>query len=146
MNRTGTVGRSPRFTAGLIASAIALGAATGTRVRAEDEIDRSLSEAGKIWYEKYCTQCHGPGGAPGKAVYSEGKQPVDLRAYVQRHGGKFPAADWLAVIADARPGGVHAPVWAKIREDQVAGTAGSTAAARGILAQIARYVVSIQSK
>ena len=131
-----------RFSVGLVAVAMVL--ATGTRVRAQDQIEQSLSEAGKVWYDKYCTPCHGAGGAPGKAVYSSTKQPVDLRTYVQRHGGKFPAADWLAVLADARPGSVHAPIWANIRRAQSGGT-GSSAAARGTVGQIARYVASIQA-
>jgi len=135
--------RSLRYFLGLVAVAIAL--APGTRVRADDEIDQSLSAAGKVHYDRYCTPCHGAGGAPGKAVSSSTKQPVDLRNYVERHGGTFPAADWLAVIADARPGGPHAAVWRSIRQAN-AGTTGSSAAARGTVGQIARYVMSIQTK
>src|SRR5262249_43538016 len=112
--------RSLRYFLGLVAVAIAL--APGTRVRAEDEIDQSLSAAGKVHYDRYCTPCHGAGGAPGKAVSSSTKQPVDLRTYVERHGGTFPAADWLAVLADARPGGPHAAVWRSIRQGQAGST------------------------
>jgi hypothetical protein len=136
--------RRPRASWALVALAIALVTGRGTRARAEDEIDQTLNEAGKVWYNRYCTPCHGAGGAPGKAVYSATKQPVDLRTYVQRHGGKFPAADWLAVLADARPGSVHARVWVDIRRGQ-AGTTAATSAARGIVGQIARYVQSVQT-
>jgi hypothetical protein len=129
----------------LVALAIALAVGTGSRALAADQIDDVLSNAGKVWYDKYCTPCHGPGGAPGEAVSSATKQPVDLRTYVQRHGGKFPAADWLAVIADARPGGVHARVWETIRKDQL-GMGQSDAPARGVVGSIARYVNSIQTK
>ena len=76
-------------------------------------------------------------------------QPVDLeawlRAYVQRHGGKFPVNDWLAVIQDARPGGVHAKVWRTIKQGQT-GAGGKDAAARGVLGSIARYIMSVQTK
>ena len=41
------------------------------RARAEDELQKARSEAGHIWYDKYCTPCHGKGGAPGSAVYPE---------------------------------------------------------------------------
>ena len=136
---------SPRSSLGLVALAIVLATGTIARVHAEDQIDQALSEGGKASYDKYCTPCHGAGGAPGKAVSSTTKQPVDLRTYVQRHGGTFPAADWLAVLADARPGGPHAAVWRSIRQGQ-AGTTGSAAAARGIVGEIARYVMSIQVK
>ncbi len=65
--------------------------------------------------------------------------------YVQRHGGKFPANDWLAVIADIRAGGVHAKVWRTIKAAQP-GVAGKDAGARGVLGSIARYVMSVQTK
>jgi hypothetical protein len=129
----------------LVALAITLAAGTGGRALAADQIDEVLSSAGKVWYDKYCTPCHGPGGAPGDAVSRATKQPVDLRTYVQSHGGKFPAADWLAVIADTRPASVHAPVWKKIKESQGGGVQGD-AAARGVVGSIARYVISIQTK
>ncbi len=112
---------------------------------AADQIDDALSTAGKVWYEKYCTPCHGAGGAPGTAVSQATKKPVDLRGYVQAHGGTFPAADWLAVIADARPGGPHAAVWEDIKKAQ-AGSVQNDVAARGVLGSIARYVQSIQAK
>jgi mono/diheme cytochrome c family protein len=106
--------------------------------RDADDIDRALVAAGKVGYTQYCTPCHGEGGAPGKV-------PVDLRTYVARHGGKFPAGDWLTVIADARPGAIHTDVWDRIQRDQ--STRGdASASARGMVGQIARYVNSIQSK
>ena len=106
-------------------------------VRAEDDIDRVLVESGKTRYQQYCTACHGLDGSPGTAK-------SDLRTYVARHGGKFPAADWLAIIADTRPASPHTKVWENIRADQL-NTSGE-AAARGVVGQIARYVMSIQSK
>ena len=105
---------------------------------ADDEIDGVLAAGGKVHYAQYCTPCHGEGGAPGKAA-------VDLRTYVARHGGKFPAADWLAIIADTRPGSVHTDVWQRIQRDQ-SGSLDQSAAARATVGQIARYVNSIQSK
>lgn len=117
---------------------ITWGVGSSLPVRADDEIDRALAEGGKARYTQYCTPCHGEGGAPAKAA-------IDLRTYVSRHGGKFPAADWLAVLADARPGSVHADVWERIRRDQPGGV-DAPAAARGTVGQIARYVNSIQAK
>jgi hypothetical protein len=128
-----------------VALGIAFVVGMGSQALAADNIDEALSSAGKVWYAKYCTPCHGSGGAPGDAVSSATKKPVDLRTYVQRHGGKFPAADWLAIIADTRPGSVHAPVWETIRKAQV-GMVEDEAAARGVVSSIARYVNSIQTK
>ena len=129
----------------LVALAIAVAVGMCGKVSAADEVDEALSRAGKVWYDKYCAPCHGPGGAPGNAVASATKRPVDLRTYVKGHGGKFPAADWLAIIADTRPASVHAPVWDTIKQAQ-AGALEGDAAARGIVSAIARYVNSIQTQ
>ena len=131
-----------RATFRVAARAVALAVVMGAPALAEDQIDDVLAHAGKGWYDKYCTRCHGPGGAPGKAVSSATKQPVDLRNYMERHGGKFPAADWLAVITDARPSSVHADVWETIKREQTGPSQDATS--RGIVGSIARYVRSIQ--
>jgi mono/diheme cytochrome c family protein len=122
---------------GRIVLAIAVwGLAFAAAVPASDEIDQVLIENGKHRYEQFCTACHGAGGAPGKGAKS------DLRTYVARNGGKFPAGDWLAIITDSRPGSVHAEVWEDIHKSQEGSNA--DIAARGIIGQIARYVNSIQ--
>ena len=115
--------------------------------RADDELQKARGEAGRVWYDQYCRPCHGPGGAPGTAVYPDTKQPVDLRVYVQRHGGKFPAGDWLAVVFGPQPGRTHhTAILQKVRTQyQVQGPSGD-AVARGIVASIADYVISVQTK
>jgi mono/diheme cytochrome c family protein len=111
----------------------------------DDALDQARAESGRVWYDKYCTSCHGAGGAPGEAVYRESKKPVDLRHYVARHGGKFPAGDWLLIVTADIPSAVHTPVWKKIRDDQP-GTSSPDAVARGVVADIAAYVRSVQAK
>jgi hypothetical protein len=137
--------RLRRASSSLTMLAIAFAVGTASRALAADDIEDALSGAGKVWYDKYCTPCHGPGGAPGNAVSRATKQPVDLRTYVRGHGGKFPAADWLAVIADTRPASVHSDVWQTIQRGQT-GAVANEAAARGVVGSIARYVISIQAK
>jgi mono/diheme cytochrome c family protein len=116
------------------------------RARAEDELQKARTEAGHIWYDKYCTPCHGKGGAPGSAAYPKTKEPVDLRTYVQRHGGKFPAGEWIAIVAGSPQSPVHSEVWEKIRRQHQTSTASGSAEARGIVASIAEYVISVQTK
>jgi hypothetical protein len=131
-----------------LALVIVLGVVCASPRRAsarDDALDRARAEAGRVWYEKYCTPCHAAGGAPGDAVYRESKKPVDLRRYVARHGGKFPAGDWLMIVTGDVPHAVHTDIWKKIREDQ-SGTTTSDAVARGIVANIAGYVRSVQAK
>ena len=127
----------------LVALAITLAAGMRGQALAADQLDEAMTSAGKVWYDRYCTPCHGPGGAPGTAVSRATKQPVDLRTYVQSHGGKFPAADWLAVIADTRPASLHASVWNAIKKSQ-GGRVQEEAAARGVVGSIALYIISIQ--
>ncbi len=113
----------------------------------DDELQKARAEAGRVWYEQYCRPCHGKGGAPGSAVFPDSTEPVDLRNYVQRNGGKFPAGKWLAVVFGPQPGHTHhTGIWQKIRTKyQGAGPSGD-AVARGIVASIADYVISVQTK
>jgi mono/diheme cytochrome c family protein len=136
-----------RFALRLMALVAVFGSACvgPNRARVEDELHQTRAQAGRIWYEQYCMRCHGPGGAPGSAVYRDSKQPVDLRGYVQRHGGEFPTADWIAAVSNPNPAGGHAEVWQEIRRTQ-AGTSFPDIGAHGILAVIADYIRSVQTK
>ena len=129
-----------------LALAVALGGSiVPIRARAADEVQQARVEMGRIWYQKYCTPCHGPGGAPGSAVYAATKQPVDLRDYVARNGGKFPSGKWLNAVFAPQPGRTHTEVWETIRSAQ-AESIEKDAIARGVVANIAEYVISIQKK
>jgi len=129
-----------------LALAVALGGSiVPMRARAADEVQQARVEMGRIWYQKYCTPCHGPGGAPGSAVYRNTKQPADLRDYVQRNGGKFPSGKWLNAVFGPQPGAIHTEVWEKIRSAQTESIE-KDAIARGVVANIAEYVMSIQKK
>ena len=129
-----------------LALAVALGGSiVPIRARGADEVQQARGEMGRIWYQKYCTPCHGPGGAPGSAVHAATKQPVDLRDYVERNGGKFPSGKWLNVVFSPQPGGTHTDVWEKIRSADPENIE-RDAEARGVVAVIAEYVMSIQKK
>ena len=112
----------------------------------QDQQRPQHAEDGRVWYDKYCTPCHGPGGAPGSALFTDSKQPVDLRRYVQRHGGKFPSRDWLVVVFGDPVRNTHGVVWQKIRSDAGGATAEGETVAAGIVATIADYVISVQAK
>jgi len=122
------------------------GWAVPSRARAEDELQKARREAGQIWYDKYCTPCHGKAGAPGSAVYPKTKEPVDLRTYVQRNGGQFPAGEWIAIVGGSPRSPVHTEVWETIRRKHRTSGPSGNAEARGIVVSIAEYVISVQSK
>jgi len=128
---------------GTVALAIACIVGIPGVIRATDDFEKIQAEAGRQWYDHYCTRCHGAGGAPGSAVYPDSKKPVDLRNYVARNGGTFPAARWISVVTTENPSLVHTAVWHKIRDAQVGGVS-SDATARGVVASIASYIRSIQ--
>ena len=115
--------------------------------RADDALQKARREAGQVWYDQYCRPCHGPGGAPGTAVYPDSKKPVDLRDYVHRHGGQFPADEWLTVVFGPQPGRTHhTEIWQKIRSQHQAPGPSGDLVARGIVASIADYVILVQTK
>jgi hypothetical protein len=112
-----------------------------------DEVQDARVQKGKLWYEKYCTPCHGAGGTPGSAVFAATKKPIDLRTYVQRNGGRFPSARWWDLVFSSRPSGVHADVWERVHNDQSeTDEVERDVAAHGVVANIEMYVMSIQNK
>jgi len=129
----------------IAAAALIVCCVVPSRARAQAEHPSPHGDNGRIWYEKYCTPCHGLGGAPGSAVFPDSKQPIDLRTYVQRHGGNFPRESWLAVVLGDPVTSPHSAVWEKIHTDEGT-TADAEIVAHGIVATIADYIISIQAK
>ena len=62
---------------------------------------------------------------------------------MQRNGGKFPAARWIAVVTTGNPTQLHTEVWSRIRDAQ-GGAAFADAGGRAVVASIASYIRSIQ--
>ncbi len=131
----------------VLAVVVIVGCLTPLRSSAGDEVQDARVQKGKLWYDTYCTSCHGTGGAPGSAVFAASKKPVDLRTIAQRNGGNFPSVRWWDFVFSSQPRGVHAEAWERIRNDQ-----GKTdeierdIMARGVAANIEYYVESIQNK
>jgi mono/diheme cytochrome c family protein len=137
-------GRLTTRAAAAAAVAVALAVLVPRGVRA-DEFENIHAAAGQVWYDQYCRPCHGAAGAPGTAVYADTKATVDLRTYVARNGGRFPAAQWIAVVATDNPALSHTPVWQRIRRaHSQSGPAAADVAGRAVVASIASYVRSIQ--
>lgn len=116
---------------------------TSLRAEAGGEARDARVQKGKVWYEQYCTPCHGAAGTPGSAVLPDTGKRVDLRTYQQRNGRTFPSWRWWDVTFDPRPGTVHTAVWEKIRNDQPEAV-DRDITARGVVSYIEQYVRSIQ--
>jgi hypothetical protein len=124
-----------------------VGCLTPLRSDAGGEVQDARVEKGKLWYDKYCTPCHGAGGAPGSAVFVATKKPIDLRTYVKRNGGEFPSVKWWELIFSSQPSGVHGEVWQRIRNDQSETVeVERDVTAHGVVANIQTYVRSIQNE
>jgi hypothetical protein len=126
---------------------VIVGCLTSLRSYAGGEGQDARVEQGKLWYEKYCTPCHGVGGTPGSAVFAATKKPIDLRSYALRNGGEFPSTRWWDVVFSSQPSGVHAQVWQTIRNAQSdTSEAERDISAHNMVANIEFYVMSIQRK
>jgi len=131
----------------ILAVALIVGCLAPLRSYAGDEVRDARIEKGKLWYERYCTPCHGAGGTPGSAVFAATKKPVDLRTIAQRNGGNFPSVKWWDFVFSSQPRGVHAEAWERIRNNQTETVeVERDVAAHGVAANIEYYVESIQHK
>ena len=129
-----------------LAIVVTVGCLAPLRSYAGDEFQDVRVQRGKQWYDTYCTSCHGPGGAPGSAVFAATKKPVDLRTIAQRNGGRFPSMKWWDFLFSSEPRGVHAAAWKRIRTDQTEPSdVQRDVAAHGVVANIEYYVESIQN-
>ncbi len=129
-----------------LAVMVIVGCLTPVQSYAGDEVQDARVQKAKLWYEKYCTPCHGPGGTPGSAVFAATKKPVDLRSYAQRNGGRFPSEKWWNYEFSSRQGGVHGDVWDRMHKDQNETVKVDRVTAHGVLTYIQWYVMSIQNK
>jgi mono/diheme cytochrome c family protein len=127
--------------------ALIVGCLAPLRSYAGDEVRDARIQKGKLWYDKYCTPCHGAGGAPGSALFAATKKPIDLRTIAQRNGGRFPTERWWDFVFSSQPRGVHAGAWERIRNDQTeAVEVERDMTAHSVAANIEYYVESIQNK
>jgi hypothetical protein len=138
-----------------LALVMVVGCLTAVRTYGGEEAQDARVRKGKLWYETYCTPCHSAGGAPGSALFTGTKKPVDLRTYAQRNGGKFPSMLWWDITFGLEPGNAHTKVWERIRSEQDEPQDGETErsrelnrtiAARGVVGNIEMYVKSIQKE
>jgi len=100
-------------------------------------------------YLEACASCHGSGGTgDGPAAPALAVPPSDLTLLARRHGGKFPRARVLAMLAGELPIPAHGsremPVWSQRFDAQSGGTAAASIYARRRLEMLARYLESLQ--
>lgn len=126
----------------LIALAIVM--APGTRVRAQH-----AETAGRQFFERYCSACHGMDGkGHGPVASALRTPPADLTQIAKRRGGKFPVAE-IAAYIDGRTevrahGSRDMPVWGERFSEQVGSGSLGEEVVRGNLLILIQYLQSLQ--
>jgi mono/diheme cytochrome c family protein len=103
--------------------------------------------SGEEMYMMYCAVCHGKdgkGGGPAAAALRA--RPTDLTQLAKRNGGKFPALEVQNSIVGDRNVAAHGskdmPVWGQLFYEM----SGSDAHVKLRLANLTKYIESMQAK
>jgi mono/diheme cytochrome c family protein len=115
-------------------------------VRADD-----MNEAGRQFYMRYCSSCHGA-DAKGDGIVAPlmKPRPADLTQLAKRDNGTFPFQS-VAKAIDGREtlrahGDPDMPVWGDILSKEETSPLGSSSMVRTKVASITAYLQSIQQK
>ena len=110
----------------------------------------SRAEQGGIWFQRYCSACHGASARGDGPVAAElSTPPADLTRIAARSAGGFDAAT-VAEFIDGRTrvaahGSPEMPVWGRSLDDRLSGGfADETRLGPGTILLIVDYLSSIQ--
>ena len=110
----------------------------------------SRVEQGGIWFQRYCSACHGASAQGDGPVAGElSTPPADLTRIAARSAGRFDSA-LVAQFIDGRErvaahGSPEMPVWGRSLDDRLSGGfADETRLAPGTILMIVEYLDSIQ--
>ena len=105
--------------------------------------------AGRQYFVRYCSSCHGlEGRGDGPTVAALRAPPADLTRIAQRRGGTFPTAE-IAAYIDGRTsvpahGSREMPVWGE-RFGEMVGVSGiSDEVVRGNVLVLIEYLKTLQ--
>jgi mono/diheme cytochrome c family protein len=105
--------------------------------------------AGRQFFERYCSACHGVDGkGQGPVAPVLLTPPADLTQIAKRRGGAFPVAE-IAAYIDGRSevrahGSRDMPVWGERFSEQVGGGSLGEEVVRGNLLILIQYLQSLQ--
>ena len=110
----------------------------------------SRVEQGGIWFQRYCSACHGASArGDGPVAVELSTPPADLTRIAARSGGSFDAAA-VAEFIDGRArvaahGSPEMPVWGRSLDDRLSGGfADETKLGPGTILMIVEYLSSLQ--
>ncbi|HVN39880.1 MAG TPA: c-type cytochrome [Myxococcota bacterium] len=140
--------------AGAVATAVLLcGAAFADPPADKDaspDVDMTLAEMGKPYFQAYCASCHGVSGrGDGPASVSLRARPADLTQIAARRGGKFSRGE-IAQFIDGRfsvsaHGSREMPVWGEVFTRDIPEADVAESIARGKVLVLVEYLKSIQA-
>jgi mono/diheme cytochrome c family protein len=126
-----------------------LGMAAATAQQPPPPIPGETVSAGRQYFVRYCSACHGmTGRGDGPAASALRTPPADLTRIAQRRGGYFPVAE-IAAFIDGRTvvpahGSREMPIWGERFGEMVGGGSVGEEVVRGNLLVLIEYLQSIQ--
>ncbi len=120
--------------------------------RAEPSTAESRAAEGRVWFESYCTACHGVSGrGDGPVAKALSTPPADLTRIAAHNGGVFDGSAVGAFIDGrqrlAAHGSPDMPVWGRPLDDRRSeGFEAETLLAPGTIFLIVEYLQSIQER
>lgn len=125
------------------------GVALATAQQPPPPIPGETVSAGRQYFLRYCSACHGlTGHGDGPVAQALRTPPADLTRIAQRHGGHFPVAE-IAAYIDGRTvvpahGSREMPIWGERFGEMVGGGSLGEEVVRGNLLVLIGYLQSIQ--
>jgi mono/diheme cytochrome c family protein len=126
-----------------------LGVALATAQQPPAPIPGETVSAGRQYFVRYCSACHGVAGrGDGPAAAALRTPPADLTRIAHRRGGHFPMAE-IAAYIDGRTivpahGSREMPIWGERFGEMGGGGSIGEEVVRGNLLVLIEYLQSIQ--
>jgi len=114
------------------------------------DVDMTLAEMGRPYFQAYCASCHGiTGRGDGPASVSLRSRPADLTQIAARRGGRFSRGE-IAQFVDGRfsvsaHGSREMPVWGEVFTREIPEADVAESIARGKVLVLVEYLKSIQA-
>jgi mono/diheme cytochrome c family protein len=117
----------------------------------EVPIKPTAATSGEEMYGEYCAVCHGKAGkGDGPAAAALKQPPADLSALAKGNNGKFPTERVAAALRFGTETPAHGskdmPVWGPLLGSLQGKTANSDAAIQLRIANLTKYIETLQSK
>jgi mono/diheme cytochrome c family protein len=114
-------------------------------------IQHTAAESGQEMYMAYCAACHGKEGkGDGPAASALKAPPPDLTMLAKRNNGKYPNDHVAHILQSGKEAPAHGtkdmPIWGPLFRSLHGRTTGSDPVIQLRIANLTKYIESLQSK